>query len=204
MRMSSLFCRHNRFTAECPICSKGSVLSREAPERVKPPKPAPTRSRSSPRKPPAATVTRYPHVSTEPLEREARIYEVRLEKVPGGLRLGEWRGGEIERRAPVLSAAALRVLFDEARGRSLVGFDLAEPAEQAVAVGAVASPGRAGDMQEELRLERLADQPRLVRVARWLFWPGAGVGWELQEAPVMLPEGRYAAVLASAVSAGLL
>jgi hypothetical protein len=202
MPMTSLFCRHNRFTAECPICSKGSVLSREAPERVKPSKPSSPRSRSSANKRPAGTVARYPHVSTEPLEREARIYEVRLEKVPGGLRLGEWRGGDIERRAPVLPAAALRGLFDEARGRLLVGFDLPEPAE-AVASGTAASPGRAGDMQEELRLERLADQPGLVRFARWVFWPGTGVGWELQEAPVMLPEGRYAAVLADAVASGL-
>jgi hypothetical protein len=201
--MSSLFCRHNRFTAECPICSKGSVLSREAPERLKPPRPVSTRSRSSAKKPRATTVTRYPHVSTEPLERDGRIYEVRLEKVPGGLRLGEWRGGEIERRAPVLPAAALRALFDDAGGRSLVGFDLPERAEQAVAEGAVASPGRAGDMQEELRLERLADQPGRVRLARWLFWPGAGVGWELQDAPVMLPEGRYASVLGDAVASGL-
>jgi hypothetical protein len=201
--MTSLFCRHNRFTAECPICSKGSVLSREAPERVKPVKPTSPRSRSSAKRPSAATITRYPHVSTEPLERDARIYEVRLEKVPGGLRLGEWRGGEIERRAPVLPAAALRALFDDARGRSLVGFDLADPAEQAVAQGAVASQGRAGDMQEELRLERLAE-PGLIRLARWVFWPGTGVGWELQEAPVMLPEGRYAGVLADAVSAGLI
>jgi hypothetical protein len=200
--MTSLFCRHNRFTAECPICSKGSVLSSEAPERVKPPKPASSRPRSSAKRRPAGTVTRYPHVSTEPLERDARIYEVRLEKVPGGLRLGEWRGGEIERRAPVLPAAALRALFDEARGRSLVAFDLAEPAEQAVADGAVASPGRAGDMQEELRLERLPE-PGVIRLARWVFWPGTGVGWELQEAPVMLPEGRYAAVLADAVASGL-
>jgi hypothetical protein len=203
MPMSSLFCRHNRFTAECPICSKDSVLSREVPERVKPVKPASPRSRSSAKRPSAGTITRYPHVSTEPLERDARIYEVRLERVPGGLRLGEWRGGEIDRRAPVLPAAALRSLFDDARGRSLVGFDLAEPAEQAVAEGAVASPGRAGDMQEELRLERLPDQPGRVRFARWVFWPGTGVGWELQEAPVMLPEGRYAGVLADAVSAGL-
>jgi hypothetical protein len=202
--MTSLFCRHNRFTAECPICSKGSVLSREAPERVKPARPASPRSRSSANKRPAGPVTRYPHVSTEPLEREARIYEVRLEKVPGALRLGEWRGGEIERRAPVLPAAALRALFDDARGRSLVGFDLPEPAEQAVAEGAVASPGRAGDMQEELRLERLTDQPGLVRVARWVFWPGTGVGWELQEAPVMLPEGRYASVVGDAVASGLI
>ena len=199
--MSSLFCRHNRFTADCPICSKGSVLSREAPERVKPAKPPSSRSRTKKPAVSAATVTRYPHVSTEPLEYEARIYEVRLEKVPGGLRLGEWRGGEIERRAPVLSAAALRELFDEARGRALIGFDL-EDGLEGTGDGFAASEGRAGDMKEELRLERL-NEPGMVRFARWLFWPGTGVGWELQEAPVMLPESRFSAVLAEAVGLGL-
>jgi hypothetical protein len=200
--MTSLFCRHNRFTAECPICSKGSVLSREAPERPKPVRPPSQRSRSGPRKSAAATITRYPHVSTGPLERGGRIYEVHLEKVPGGLRLGEWRSGEIERHAPVLPASAVRELVDEARGRGIVGFDLPE-GQATVSGGAAASPGRAGDMKEELRLERL-EEPGLVRVARWLFWPGAGVGWELQEAPVMLPEPRFASVLADAASAGLL
>jgi hypothetical protein len=200
--MSSLFCRHNRFTAECPICSKGSVLAREAPERIKPARPPSQRSRSGARKPGAATVTRYPHASTAPLDRDARIYEVRLEKVPGGLRLGEWRSGDIERRAPVLPASALRALLDEARGRGIVSFDLPEGAGP-VAAGVAASPGRAGDMKEELRLERL-DEPGLVRVGRWLHWPGAGVGWELQEAPVMLPEGRFSAVLAEAAAAGLI
>ena len=33
---------------------------------------------------------------------------------------------------------------------------------------------------------------------------GTGVGWELQEAPVMLPEKRYEQVLSRAVEAGLL
>jgi hypothetical protein len=58
-------------------------------------------------------------------------------------------------------------------------------------------------MKEELRLERL-DEPGLVRVARWVFWPGGGVGWELQEAPVMLPEARFAAVLGDAAALGLI
>ena len=57
-------------------------------------------------------------------------------------------------------------------------------------------------MKQQLRLERI--YPRLVRVARWVFWPGTGVGWELQEAPVMLPEARFQAALADAVSAGLI
>lgn len=201
--MNSLFCRHNRFTAECPICSKGSVLSREAPERVKPQKPASSKPKGRARKPAAATVMRYPHVSSGPVERDARIYEVRLEKVPGGLRLGEWRNGEIERRAPVLRAPVLRELLDDARGRSLVGFDLPEAAEPIAQEGAAASPGRAGDMKEELRLEALED-PGFVRIARWVFWPGTGVGWELQEAPVMLPEGRFESVLADAAAAGLI
>jgi hypothetical protein len=131
-------------------------------------------------------------VATEPLDHDGRIYEVRLEKVPGGLRVAEWREGEIERRAPVLPGAALRALLDEARGRSLVGFDLPEPVEPA-AEEMAASPGQAGDLKEELRLERL--EGSLVRIGRWIFWPGTGVGWELQEAPVMLPEARFASVL---------
>jgi hypothetical protein len=142
-------------------------------------------------------VTRYPHVSVE-----VHGYEVRLEKVPGGLRLGQWRGGTLERKAPVLPGSALRELLEEARGRGYVPFDLAERGA-AGDRGSVASPGRAGDMREELRLER-ADEPGFVRLARWLFWPGEGVGWELQDAPVMLPEKRYEQVLFEAVAAGLI
>ena len=197
--MTSLFCRHNRFTAECPICSKGTVLAREAPERAKPTRPAGSRS---PRKRSPPAVTRYPHVSVGPVEHQARIYEVRLEQVPGGLRLGQWRGGELERRAPVLPASALREMLDDARGRGYVKFELPEGAgdnRDQIAV----SVGRAGDMQEELRLERLPE-PGFVRIARWIFWPGAGVGWELQDAPVMLPEKRYEQVLSDAAAKGLI
>jgi hypothetical protein len=57
-------------------------------------------------------------------------------------------------------------------------------------------------MQEQLRLDR-TDEPGFVRVARWIFWPGEGVGWELQDAPVMLPEKRFASLLSEAASAGL-
>jgi hypothetical protein len=194
--MTSLFCRHNRFTAECPICSKNTVLSRETAERPRPSKPAASRSKPRQKRSQAA-VTRYPHASVD-----VRGYEVRLEKVPGGLRLGQWRGGVLERKAPVLPASALRQLVDDARGRGYVGFDLTEKTQPGNQESA-SSPGRAGDMQEELRLDR-ADEPGFVRVARWIFWPGEGVGWELQDAPVMLPEARYAAVLTDAASAGLI
>ena len=195
--MSSLFCRHNRFTAECPICSKNTVLARTpAPERSKPAK----RTSSGPKRSPVAA-TRYPRVSTEPIEHEARIYEVRLEQVPGGLRLAQWHSGELERKAPVLPASAVRGLFDEARGRGFTRFDIPERAD-AAADDIAKSPGRAGDMQEELRLEGLGDG--FVRIARWIFWPGTGVGWELQDAPVMLPEKRYEQVLSDAAAKGLI
>src|SRR5437763_13218810 len=117
--MSSLFCRHNRFTAECPICSKGSVLERSQVERATAaPKPAsaPRRARAS-RQPGRETPARTyvgPHVSAGPFTRDSRVYEVRFEKVPGGLRVAEWRGGALERQAPVLPASALRELVDEA------------------------------------------------------------------------------------------
>jgi hypothetical protein len=52
-------------------------------------------------------------------------------------------------------------------------------------------------------LDRLSD-PGLVRIARWIFWPGTGVGWELQDAPVMLPEQRYEQVLLDAAAKGLI
>ena len=136
-----------------------------------------------------------------PVEHEARIYEVRLEQVPGGLRLGQWRGGELERKAPVIPVSGVRELFDNARGRGYVKFDLMEgmqPSGDTIA----ASPGRAGDMQEELRLEQVGDG--FVRIARWIYWPGTGVGWELQDAPVMLPEKRYEQVLSDAAVKGLL
>lgn len=206
--MSSLFCRHNRFTAECPICSKGTVLSSEATERAKPAKPAAPRERSgrtsggSRRAAGPVAVTRYPHVSVGPIEHEARIYEVRLEQVPGGLRLGQWRGGELERKAPVLPTSSLRELIDDARGRGYVKFDLPEQVGD-TGDPVASSPGRAGDMNEELRLERLPD-PGFVRIARWIFWPGTGVGWELQDAPVMLPEQRYEQVISEAARKGLI
>lgn len=200
-RMTSLFCRHNRFTADCPICSKGTVLSGDAGERTRAPKPAATRPKAKPSTRAAAAAPRYPHVSVGPIEHEGRIYEVRFEQVPGGLRLGQWRGGELERRAVVLPATSLRELVGDARGRGFVAFDIPEgpggPGDD-IAM----SPGRAGDMNDELRLERVGGG--FVRVARWIFWPGTGVGWALQEAPVMLPEKRYEQVLSDAAAKGLL
>ena len=208
--MSSLFCRHNRFTADCPICSKGTVLDADRAAGRRPrPKAAggggARRARSD------ATGSRQfsgPHVTAGPYEREdGARYEVRLERVPGGVRLAEWSGGALERRAPQIPAAGLAALVSAALSEELLpardANALAEAlrtAPEAGADGAVAaSSGRSGDLREELRVEPLGDGR--VRVGRWLLYPSRG--WELQDAPPMLPAARYAEALREAARLGL-
>jgi hypothetical protein len=191
------FCRHNRFLAECPICSKGTVLdpNQSAPRR----RPAPSRARRS-AKPaaPTARSSRGPFVSAGPYDGA----EVRLERVPGGLRLAAWRGGQIERAAPVLAAADVPALLAEAAGQNLLALDgAADTSATAAEPGTFgASAGRAGELRDELRVERIADGR--VRVARWVMRPNRG--WELQEAPVMLPPNRFTEALATAARKGVL
>ena len=58
------------------------------------------------------------------------------------------------------------------------------------------SPGRSGDFKEELRVEALgrrADPRRPLGAA-------ARTGWELQDAPVMVPAARLAEALRGVVS----
>jgi hypothetical protein len=123
------------------------------------------------------------------------------------VRLARWTEGAIERAAPVLRAADLAALVASARERSVLaerdiealeGALGAEPGGEPVEIGV--SAGRSGDMREELRVE--ADSRAMLRIARWLYRPNAG--WELQEAPVMLPAGRYAEALANAVRGGVI
>jgi hypothetical protein len=209
--VNSLFCRHNRFTADCPICSKGTVLdpSRQAT------RPRPARQPSSRGRSPAATqkmarVVAGPYASAGPYEDDlGDSYEVRLEKVPGGVRLAEWAAGQIRRTAPVMAAADLGTLLLTTHERSLLGeadsaalLDAAatEPEEAPDGHPFGSSRGRTGDMQEELRVERM-DGGR-VRIGRWILRPGAD--WELQHAPVMLPAKRYAEAIRAAARRGLL
>ena len=49
-------------------------------------------------------------------------------------------------------------------------------------------------------MERLDDE--LLRIARWIMRPNRG--WELQEAPVLLPAERFLGALASAAERGVL
>jgi hypothetical protein len=224
--LNSLFCRHNRFTADCPICSKGTLLdSSAAPARPRKSSSGSgsggtRRARASE---PAARTFTGPYASAGPYERDGARYDVRLEKVPGGVRLGQWAGGALQKAAPVLRAADVPTLIAAARERSVLAERDQEALERALEAeptggggtgdagtspgsagtgrgGAGASPGRAGDMREELRVE--ADGEGMLRIARWLYRPN--FGWELQEAPVMLPAKRYAEALRNAAKAGLL
>jgi len=191
------FCRHNRFVADCPICSKGTVLdpNRAAPKR----RSASSGGRGS-GKPAAAAArpSRGPFVSAGPYDGA----EIRLERVPGGLRLAAWRGGQIERTAPVLAASDLPALLAEAAAQDLLRLDgAAEPSAAEAERGTFgASAGRAGELRDELRVERLEDGQ--VRVARWVMRPNRG--WELQQAPVMLPPKRFSEALAAAARKGVL
>jgi hypothetical protein len=183
---------------------------RAAARRPTPPR-APRPGGGGKRRPGDATparVTMGPHGSAGPYEDGmGERYDVRLERVPGGLRLAEWAGGVIRRRAPVLRTTDLPELVEQARGREALAPHDADALAEALAAEGVspgaqygASAGRAGDMQEELRVEPLDDG--MLRIARWVLRPGSG--WELQDAPVMLPAKRYAEGLASAARAGLL
>jgi hypothetical protein len=196
--LNSLFCRHNRFTADCPICSKGTLLDSSAAKPAARPR--------GPSKPRAAKAAAAPAQFRGPYA-AVRVDEgeVRLEKVPGGVRLGRWSGGSLQRSAPALRAEDVPELLAAARERGVLAerdqdaLESALAAEPGESAATVASPGRAGDMREELRVEALDDG--LLRIARWLYRPNAG--WELQDAPVMLPAKRYAEALSKASRAGL-
>ncbi len=197
------FCRHNRFFAECPICSKGTVLdpSRSATRRTSSRPGARSaggaKRRSAAPAPGAPRASRGPFVAAGPYDGA----EIRLERVPGGLRLASWRGGQIERTAPVLDAADAPGLLAEAVTKELLAATPPENGEGRSEVGAFgASPGRSGELRDELRVERLDE--RRIRVARWIMRPNRG--WELQEAPVMLPPGRFTQALAAAAGKGVL
>jgi hypothetical protein len=196
----SLFCRHNRFVAECPICSKGTVLDpNRKPERR--PRPAPGPRRAGVQRPAAAArgvrVSRGAFAVAGPYE-DGR--EVRLEKVPGGLRLASWHAGQLVKGAPVMALEDLPALLRSAAEQGLM--DQPElPLDGDPALGAHgASPGRTGELRDELRVERLDDDR--LRIARWIMRPNRG--WELQAAPVLLPADRFAGALGSAAERGVL
>jgi len=231
----SLFCRHNRFTADCPICSRGTLLE-ESPARGRGERRAGAKPGAAGGDPPAGagreparrskakeprqgeTPYRGRYGFAGPYERDGSASEVRLERVPGGLRLGEWSGGRLMPRAPVMAGGDLaRLVEGAAEAGALSGGERDEllaavtagahrGADDGAAGGADdhthhgSSPGRSGELREELRVERL-DGDR-VRVARWVLRPGTG--WDMLDAPPMLPARRYAEALSAAAGIGLL
>jgi hypothetical protein len=203
----SQFCRHNRFVAECPICSKGTVLdpNRQAERR---PRPATVRRPGAKRPVQAAggvRVSRGEFASAGPYEGGR---EVRLEKVPGGLRLASWHAGQLVKEAPVLALGDLAAMLGSAAEQGLLAEDAVGVARDAgraddvtPAIGAHGtSPGRTGELRDELRVERIDDDR--LRIARWVMRPNRG--WELQEAPVLLPGDRFLRALGSAAERGVL
>jgi hypothetical protein len=146
-----------------------------------------------------------PYANAGPYPAEDGHYEVRLERVPGGLRLAAWVAGGIRRAAPVLAAADLGRLVAQASERGVLGADaerllgaVARAGDAVPIGGSGVSPGRSGELRDELRVEALEEGR--VRIARWILRPNRG--WQLQEAPVMLPAARYAEALERAVSEG--
>jgi hypothetical protein len=201
----SVFCRHNRFTADCPICSKGTVLDSgaQSPARRRKPAGAAGKGRAADR--PTGSFS-GPHVAG-PARRndEGALCLIRLERVPGGVRLGEWHGSALAKRAPVLPAEDLADLVArsadalQSRDAARLTAALATEADPAASGDAAVSRGRSGDFKEELRIEALDDGQ--LRVARWVLRPN--LGWELQDAPPMLPAARYAEALTDAVRKGI-
>src|SRR3954454_9063324 len=138
------FCRHNRLLAECPICSKGTVLDQG--------RPAPRRRAAAHKAAAGPRESRGPFVSAGPYDGA----ELRLERVPGGLRLASWRGGQIERTAPVLAAQDVPTLLAQAAAEGLLALDGAGEAPEALAEPGTygGSAGRSGELRDELRVER--------------------------------------------------
>jgi len=201
----STFCRHNRFLADCPICSKGTVL--ESGVRRSRRKPSSGAVRKGPAERGSTPAFSGPYVAG-PARRdeEDALYLIRLERVPGGVRIGEWRGSALVPRAPVLAAEELADLVTRS-GEALQPRDAAKltaaletAADPAAGGAAGVSHGRSGDFKEELRVEGL--EGGQLRVARWVQRPATG--WELQDAPPMLPAARYAEALADAARRGLI
>jgi hypothetical protein len=197
------FCRHNRFLADCPICTKGTVLDpeRQAQRRPRPSSAARPGAAGKRRSGPAAGGTRSsrgPFASVGPYDGA----EIRLERVPGGLRMAAWRGGQIDRVAPVVVAEDVPALLEEAAEKEVLvpGPEREAPEGVAEPGSFGASPGRTGELQDELRVERLDDGR--IRIARWIMRPNRG--WELQQAPVMLPPKRFTQAFETAARRGVL
>ena len=173
------------------------------PNRKSERRPRPSRSgpRSAPKRPVGAgagvRVSRGEFAAAGPYE-DGR--EIRLEKVPGGLRLAAWHAGQLVKDAPVIALEDLAGMLRSAAERGLLDHrEFTTDGDPALGAHG-ASPGRSGELRDELRVERIDDER--LRIARWIMRPNRG--WELQEAPVLLPADRFIGALGSAAERGVL
>ena len=120
--------------------------------------------------------------------------------MPGGLRLAAWHGGQLVKDAPVLALLDLPDMLSSAAEQGLLSQPEADWSGEPAGGLHGASPGRSGELRDELRVERLDDHQ--VRIARWIMRPNRG--WELQETPVLLPAERFVGALEAAAASGVL
>jgi hypothetical protein len=120
--------------------------------------------------------------------------------VPGGLRLAAWHAGQLAREAPVLELEDLPEMLRSAVEQGLLSAPEGDWTGEPALGRHGASPGRTGELRDELRVERVDDDR--VRIARWIMRPNRG--WELQEAPVLLPAERFVGALEAAAATGVL
>ena len=197
----SQFCRHNRFVAECPICSKGTVLdpNRQAGAAAAAELHAAAAGRSARSRPRPARACREARSRPPGPYEDGR--EVRLEKVPGGLRLAAWHGGQLVKDAPVMALGDLPAMLRSAADQGLVGRGRARAGRRAGGRARTA-PAPAARASSATSCAWSGSTTERVRIARWIMRPNRG--WELQEAPVLLPADRFAGALGAAAECGVL
>ena len=124
---------------------------------------------------------RGPYATAGPYDRDGERVEVRLEKVPGGIRLAEWANGALRRAAPVLPAADLGGAADAGARAADPPRARAREARDGGGRGGRRATGRVGiergpHGRPSRGAARRGRDDGAVRIARWIFRPGAGLG----------------------------
>ena len=117
--------------------------------------------------------------------------------------MAAWRGGQIERLAPVVDAKDVPALIGEAVEKGL----LAAPAARGQTPLANAEAGVFGGARvapASCRTSFASSASTATGCVSRAGSCGPNRGWQLQEAPVLLPSHRFTQALASAAGKGVL